>query len=202
MCFNRAKRALRGVTAHTWLSTLVALAMVLASAGRAYADTWQAGDLVTYEQYDWGDFGSSAGQLLSNTYFNVFAATSQTFEVGLQTPSGFSIIFDNPTSVLAFLPAAGGPAALDGDYIDPSSTPAGDFGGDVVALALNVAYSDAGLLGGTSSTLFGDLVLTNLTTLPLLNGMTVRDFLALDNELLGGAPAFTALTRSRALRRH
>ena len=55
-----------------------------------------------------------------------------------------------------------------------------------MSLQLNVDFSDAGFLVGTSNVRFGDLTLCNFTTLPALNGMTVRQFLATVNTLLGG----------------
>jgi hypothetical protein len=60
------------------------------------------------------------------------------------------------------------------------------FGGNVLALQLDVDFSDAGVLGGTSGLAFGDLRMCNFTTLSALNGMTVRQYLALVNTLLGG----------------
>lgn len=59
------------------------------------------------------------------------------------------------------------------------------MGGDVTALELNVAFSNAGLLG-TSSVPFGDLVLTNFTGgLSEFSGLTVSEFLALAETCLG-----------------
>ncbi len=63
-----------------------------------------------------------------------------------------------------------------------------------MALALDVDFSNAGLLG-TSSTPFGDLVLVNfepasspnsINPLTQLNGLTVNQFLELANTCLGG----------------
>ena len=41
----------------------------------------------------------------------------------------------------------------------PTSSPSGSFGGDVLVLRLNVDFSDAGFLHGTSKIPFGNLVL-------------------------------------------
>jgi hypothetical protein len=69
----------------------------------------------------------------------------------------------------------------------------------VVALRLNVDFSDAGLLAGTSGLHFGDLILANFTStmdfglgpvdLTNLNGLTVRQFLADANTAMGGGLA-------------
>jgi hypothetical protein len=57
----------------------------------------------------------------------------------------------------------------------------------VVALTLNVNFSNAGLLQGTSSIPFGSLVLTNFSGgFSGLNGLTVSQFLGLANTCLSG----------------
>ena len=87
------------------------------------------------------------------------------------------------------LPATGAPGALTADLINPLSSSSGIFGGDVLALKLNVDFADAGVTAGTSSTRFGDLLLCGFSTLPALNGLTVRSFLAAANTALGGGSA-------------
>lgn len=69
----------------------------------------------------------------------------------------------------------------------------------MLALKLNIDFSDAGLLKGDcfqglmkggSPFRFGDLMLCNLSTsLSGLNGLTIRDFLPIVNTLLGGGTA-------------
>jgi hypothetical protein len=105
--------------------------------------------------------------------------------VGLPTP-GFSMIFTNPLTVNRYLPAAGTPAPLDQNLVDPIVSSSGTFGGDVLALQLNVDFSNAGFLSGTSNIPFGNLILQNFITLPNLNGLTVSQFLADANTCLGG----------------
>jgi len=86
----------------------------------------------------------------------------------------------------------GPPGPLNGNVLDPISTAAGTFGGDVLALQFNVDFSDA-RVQGTLAPPFGDLMLCNVGTLPL-NGMTVRQFLAVVNTLLaGGSSPFADL---------
>jgi len=94
--------------------------------------------------------------------------------------------FTGASPVQAYLPAAGAPGPLDANLSDPVTSSSGVFGGDVLTLELNVDFSDAGFLLGTSGIPFGNLVLSNFSTLPDLNGLTVRQFLAIDNTLLGG----------------
>jgi hypothetical protein len=59
-------------------------------------------------------------------------------------------------------------------------------GGEVIALQLNVDFSDANYLTGTAGIPFGDLVLTDLALAEEFNGLTIRQFLAVANSILGG----------------
>ena len=92
----------------------------------------------------------------------------------------------------AYLPAAGALAPLDATLINPTLSVSGAFGGEVAALKLNIDFSDAGLLPGNLNVHFGDLVLEGFGTLKdglslrALNGLTVRQFNAGMNSLLGG----------------
>ena len=52
--------------------------------------------------------------------------------------------------------------SLDSDVADPTSTSSGGFGGEVLALRLNVDFEAAGLIGGTGGK-FADLKLCNFT---------------------------------------
>jgi len=76
------------------------------------------------------------------------AASSGIFEVGLAT-GDFFMLFESASHLLDYLPAVGTPGPLTTDVADPISTESGEFGGDVVALKLNVDFNTAGLLGGT-----------------------------------------------------
>jgi len=152
---------------------------------------WHDGDLVTYTQDLWGATPApgNAAQLLFDNYNTVYASTFGVVEVGLSGSAGYSIIFDSRDSVFAYLPASGSPGPLTSDLLDPTSSAAGSFGGEVLALRFNIDFSDAGLTTGTSGLHFGDLSLCGFSGLPALNGMKVRDFLGQVNSLLGGGPA-------------
>ena len=102
------------------------------------------------------------------------------------------MFFTLATAVQAYLPALGTEGALTSDLQDPTSSPSGVLGGKVVALALNIDFSDAGVLPGTS---LGDLRICG-TSLTVINGMTVRDFLAAANTLLGGGSAAFNFTQA------
>src|SRR5260370_10778482 len=147
------------------------LALTLCCSGAASANTvWFPGDVISCGQADWA---AGCGALLGADFFTVYA-TSVT--VGLPSP-GFAMIFEGTSFVVAYLPAAGAPGPLDANLDNPTQTSSGAFGGDVLTLELNVDFSDAGFLLGTSGIPFGNLILPNFTTLPNLNALTVRQFL-------------------------
>ena len=169
--------------AQTRLSLVLALSIACGSA--AHADTWQVGGLTTYIQNSWGgDPANDAGAALLNASFDtVYGAT---FGVTVGSTSGFTMSFTDADSVRADLPSIGPFAALNGTTLNPVSTASGAFGGEVLSLEFNVDFSDAGLLPASSGLRFGDLILENFATLPALNGLTVREFLADANTCLGG----------------
>jgi len=164
------------------------LASGLGLASASGATTWYDGDMETFSQVDWGTTPSAgnAADLLASNYASVYASTAGLFEIGIPGPSGFSMLFTNVDDLLNYLPANGSADALDADLIDPASSAAGTFGGDVVGLRLDVDFSNAALLPGTAPFRFGDLILHDLS-IPAINGLTVRQFEHLDEIALGGA---------------
>ena len=164
---------------------LVGLAILatLAYANAATATTWSTGDVVAYAQDAWGLPGSTAAGLLIVNFDLLYP---NPLEIGIPGPAGFSMRFFDAFAVFDYLPAGGPPFRLIADLIDPTSSSSGVFGGNVLALQLDVDFSDHGLLGGTAPFAFGDILLSNFTTLPDLNGLSVRQFLAMVNIALGG----------------
>ena len=152
------------------------------------APEWQDGDVVTYPQGSWGGnpTATNAAGLLLASYNAVYASTFGMMEIGLSGTAGFSITFSNPNDLLTYLPAPGAYGALANDYSNATTTESGAFGGEVAALRINIDFSDAGLTVGTSGIPFGNLTLCNFAVQPLLNGLTVRQFLGEVNTLLGG----------------
>ena len=159
--------------------------LFLAYAGAANASTWHIGDLTTYTQGSWGgDPGIDGGATLLDASFDtVYGAT---FGVTVGSFSRFTMSFTDAGSVRAYMPSVGPFAPLNGTVLNPISTSSGAFGGNVLALQFNVDFSDAGFLPGASGIPFGNLILENFTTMPALNGLTVRQFLGDVNTLLGG----------------
>ncbi len=175
----------RGFITRSVMTTLVLAAML---DGRALA-VWQDGDFITHAQDVWGDFpiGSNPSQLLQLHFNNVYAATSASLEVGIPGSSGYSMLFTGATEVLTYLPAVGSIGQLTADVVNPNASNTGEFGGEVVALALNVDFSDAGVLQGNLGVPFGDLQIHSLSTTTGLNGSTIREFQEQANAMLGGA---------------
>jgi hypothetical protein len=150
---------------------------------------FSSGQFLTSMQTEWGDDGtpSAAASLITSSFNSVYASTGGTLQVGITSGPGFSLIFDNPNSVLAYLPSVGAIGVLNANYLEPTTTPSGSFGGEVVALRLNVDFSDANLLMHLAGIPFGDLVLGNFgISLAGLDGLQVRDLLSIDETALGG----------------
>jgi hypothetical protein len=73
--------------------------------------------------------------------------------------------------------------------VNPTSTPAGSFAGEVVALELNTDFAVPGFLPGGAA--FGDLTVCGVSGLP---AVTVNAFLQIVNAVLGGGSS--GLSRS------
>lgn len=157
----------------------------------ADAFQWNDGDVITHTQGNWGGTpsGTNAAAVLQNNYGAVYASPAGILELGIPGAAGFSIVFTNSGAVLGYLPASGAPTSLTDDHLNPTTTEAGAFGGEVLALRLNVDFSDAGVTLGTRGVAFGNLTLCNFPTTPGIEGMTVRQFLTQVESLLGGGAA-------------
>jgi hypothetical protein len=167
--------------AHPFLLFLM-FASILLCSGTARADDFTTGGFVTYTQGDWPS-DPTAMALLENNFGNVYASNGFTLDVGV----GYSISFDGAIAIINYLPSPGLAAPLTSDQLDPTTTSSGVFAGDVTALALDVDFSAAGLLG-TSTMPYGNLVMTGWSgDLAGLNGMTVNDLLAVAEAELGGS---------------
>jgi hypothetical protein len=79
------------------------------------AANFTPGEFVTYDQSEYGHdkfgdpFDSQVAALLENNYNAVFAPFQDLLQVGVPGPAGYSLIFDSPDAVLAYLPAGGSP---------------------------------------------------------------------------------------------
>lgn len=166
--------------------TILAAGIAIASVPGC-ANAFTTGEFVSYTQSDW-TFDAPASTLLGNNFDSIYASKGFSLDVGI----GFSISFDSPTAVQAYIPnVPAAPGALTADELDPNAaeTSSGIFGGDVTALALNVDFAAYGALHGTSITPLGDLRLTGFNPNSIffdLDGMSVTDFLAIVETALGG----------------
>lgn len=179
----------------TWL---LVLALTLACAGAAHADTWSSGQVIAYSQSDWGNSADPAGTVLQEDYNLVYP--TGILEVGIPGAGGFSMTFTDAVSIGNYLPASGGAFPLTANLFNPTGSPSGVFGGDVLALQLDVDFSDAGYLSGSSGLLFGDLIIANLTGSDSdLNGLSIREFLSDANTCLGGGACLDGLANEDAI---
>ena len=136
-------------------------------------------DLTKYQTYTQDQWCMEpARSLLLNNFSSVFGSSMIIGDNG----SPYTITFTNALSVLTFLPQYDNPASLSMSYINPISTSAGEFAGNVASLALNVAFNDAGLLGHTSTTKLGNLVIASGP----MKDYKVYEVLSLANKALGG----------------
>ena len=90
--------------------------------------------------------------------------------------------FTSPAAIESYLPAVGPSGVLDACLINPSSSHSGEFGGEVLALELNVDFSAAGFTEGSGGP-FGNLNLCGTGT--PYDGMSISAILAAANTALG-----------------
>ena len=142
----------------------------------------QPTNLVTVTQGGWGapPHGNNPGQLLLTNFTAVFP-----FGLNIGCAS-HQLRFTSAAAVQAFLPQGGPPGVLTQTLLtNPTSrTSAGVFAGQVLALSLNVAFSNAGKLpmGLANSTIASG---------PLA-GQTVAFVLNLANNVIGGCTTLPA----------
>ncbi|HJU72904.1 MAG TPA: hypothetical protein VJ717_04095 [Gemmatimonadaceae bacterium] len=154
---------------------------------RPFGCRWRLRDVITYSQTSWGEPSFPGGPLLVAHYDAVFVNDFGMIEVGIAGTQGFSIIFTSSTEVLDYLPATGIAAPLNADLVGPLSSVSGVFGGEVLALRINIDFADAGYTLGDAGVRFGDLTLCGLTgAVAGLNGTSVRAFSSIANTTLGG----------------
>lgn len=139
---------------------------------------WRANDAFTRTQLGWDSTTSWYA-----AYNTIYAGTGGIVEVGISGSAGFSLRFTAPDTVSTFFIQTGTPAALNVDLVDTTSSSSRQFGGEVLALRMNVDFSSAGSLGGSVN--LGTLRLCNMTDASL-NNRTVSELLAIANTLLGG----------------
>ncbi len=134
-----------------------------------------------YTQGGWGSrcHGQNPG-CFRDQYFDTV------FPDGMQVGGApFAILFTSSAAVEAFLPQGGTGRMLTRNHVDPTSTEAGVFGGQVTALQLNVAASEADLAYTPDGQRLGDAVIGGGP----FEGLTIRELLALAEAVLAGNAA-------------
>ena len=137
----------------------------------------------SFTQGGWGSppNGNNPGTILRNNFSAVYP--SGICEIGIPGSAGYSIKFKSSSAIQAFLPSGGRPGALNADWVNPLSSSAGVFGGQVLALKLNVDFGS--FFFGAAANSFGDLVINDPSS--PFSGRTVRSILALCNAAIGGS---------------
>jgi hypothetical protein len=148
---------------------------------------WATGSFTTYSQSDWHTGFST---LLHDWFNTVYFSAGGVLSIGVgsvfcTSTTEFFIEFEGDQSISNFLPQSGTPGVLTGCLGDPTSSSAGAFAADVLALQLDVDFADAGYLTSSSGLKFGDLTICGLTSDTDVNGQTIRQFLATVNTALG-----------------
>ncbi|HUS28053.1 MAG TPA: hypothetical protein VMZ53_06075 [Kofleriaceae bacterium] len=149
---------------------------------------WASNDFRIFTQTSWEGNGKST---LEASYDNVYASTFGTLTIG--TTGGPTASWTSVQAIENYLPQAGSPAPLDSTSVDATSTSSHAFGGEAVALSLNIAFSDANVTPHYQTLAFGDVRVCGTST--AADGQTVRGVLALTNSLLsfGPQPSIDAL---------
>ena len=129
----------------------------------------------TFTQGGWGSTSESQPGTLRDEYFSIV------FPNGLTIGSTNKLTLSSSLMINNFLPQDGTAGAFTQNYSDVNSTSAGILAGQLVALTLNVEFDKAGVMG-TSSTNFGSLIISS----GLFAGKTVREFLGIANQAIGG----------------
>jgi len=135
------------------------------------------GQFATFTQGGWGSKprGHNPGNLLA-TYFPIV------YPAGVTIGGNFTLTFTRADAIARFLPQENRPGVLTGSEANPTKkTRAGEFAGQMLALQLNLDFSNAGVtLKG-----LGDLKAAS----GKLAGWRLADVLILANKVLGGNTA-------------
>ena len=130
----------------------------------------------TVTQGGWGaaPHGNNPGMLLLQNFSKVYPGGS------VVIGGTNKLTFTSAGAIQAFLPQGGPPGILSASLTNPTSSSAGVFAGQVLALQLNVDFSAAGVttLG------LGNFILKGTGT--SLDGFTISQILAIANQVLGG----------------
>ncbi len=155
----------------------IGVATLLVLAVPALGQTFTNGQYCTFTQGGWGaaPHGNNPGALLATNFGSVYPSGVIIGDTALYT-----MTFTNALAIQNYLPAGGKANALTGSLTDPTSSPSGVFGGQVLTLELNVDFSNVGVIPGGVGNLFF------FNTSSSFDGESVQDVLAAANYALGG----------------
>ncbi|HEY3293877.1 MAG TPA: T9SS type A sorting domain-containing protein [bacterium] len=141
------------------------------------------GGFRTYTQGGWGAscHGGNPGCIRDDNWSAIFPLPN-----GLIVGGTYTIQLTTSAAANAFIPAGGTPGVLTANLVNPTSSPAGVFAGQLVALALTLEFSNAGVPGFNPA--FGSLVVQSGVHNPTgaFAGWSVSSIFALANQVLGG----------------
>lgn len=95
----------------------------------------------------------------------------------------YTMEFNSSLAINAYLPAGGRPNALTESSVNPTSSDSGVFGGQVLALRLNLDFNDEGLLGSFLDD-FGSVVFSDTSS--FFDGWSISEVLSTAETALGG----------------
>jgi len=143
------------------------------------------GQFTTYTQGGWGapPHGNNPGAFLAANFANVYG-TNGSVTIG----GGYKLTFNSALAIQNFLPQGGTPGKLTANATNPTSSAAGVFAGQVLALQLAVDFSNKGYLPAGLANL-------KVVSGPMA-GQTVAQVLAAANTALGGGSLPAGMTIS------
>jgi hypothetical protein len=132
------------------------------------------GEFTTYTQGGWGanPSGNNAGALLQSKFSAVY--TSGSVQIG----GTYKATFNSSSAIKNFLPQGGTAGKLTANLTNPTGSPAGVLGGQLLALRLNVDFSNKGI---TEAGLANLIVVSG----PMA-GKKVSEVLYIANTVVGG----------------
>lgn len=135
----------------------------------------------------------AGGTLFDDNYVDVFGSGLEIGDYdasnGSTPPNGLRWTSDSigRSALKTLLGSAGGPSgSLTGDATNPASPSGGGaLAIQTAALALNVRFNAAGLVGG-AQVVFGKLIYLKMVTSDSLSGLSIEEILAAANDALAG----------------
>lgn len=136
-------------------------------------------DLTKFETFNENRWGKSKGT--ASQFLNAHFSALYPFGLVVGHPSGFTMRLTSPTAIFNLLPQSGASSSFTRNYVNPTSTSAGELASELVAAILNTTYDSAGYFGSSGTSLL-DLYLTKSA----LSCLQVRDVIAIANRAIAG----------------